>query len=312
MIQALAADFAALPGAEVATTRDARLAELHPPGCQVTVIGSAAEEGEWLATASAAADWTLLVAPETGGALLSRCKLVESAGGRLLSPGAAVVEIASDKHVTAKLLAAQGVPVPRSMLIRQAADFAHAGGLLPAVVKPLDGCGSQGIQVVRSAAELGKLKLAQPLRLEEYIAGLAASVSVLAGPQGVWTLPACGQRLLQDGTFAYQGGRLPLAANLSARAGRLAERAIAALPQPHGYIGVDLVLGTAIDGSGDRVIEVNPRVTTSYVGLRAASQTNLAAAMLAVAEGRPPDLRFSAEKIEFHSDGRIAAPRNAP
>ena len=311
MIEAVVADFAALPNVEILTSRDTRLSPLHPPACGVTVIESALAETAWLARACAAADWTLLIAPETGGALLSRCRQVEEAGGRLLSPAAAVVAIASDKQATAELLAARGVPVPRGKLIQEPADLADLGHLLPAVVKPNDGCGSQGIRILRSSDELKRLIIDRPLRMEEYVPGLAASVAIIGGSAGLWSLPACGQRLKQDGSFAYQGGRLPMAGNLAIRATRLAEAAIRAMPQARGYLGVDLVLGTGTDGSDDRVIEVNPRLTTSYVGLRAASLTNLAAAMLDAAQGKAPDLRFGAEKIEFHADGRIAASRNA-
>jgi predicted ATP-grasp superfamily ATP-dependent carboligase len=312
MIGAVTADFAALPNVEVLTSRDARLPPLHASGMEVTTIGSSAEESAWHTAASAAADWTLLIAPETGSALLSRCRRVEAAGGRLLSPPATIVEVAADKQATADLLAAHQVPVPAGRLVQDSADLAGLAFLLPAVVKPNDGCGSQGIRIVRSLNDLKRLTIDRPLRIEEYVPGLAASVAILAGSTGLVSLPACGQRLKQDGSFAYQGGRLPLAANLAARATRLAAAAIGALPAARGYLGVDLVLGTAADGSGDRVIEINPRLTTSYVGLRAVAQTNLAAAMLAAADGRAPDLRFSDEKIEFHADGRIAASRNAP
>jgi hypothetical protein len=81
---------------------------------------------------------------------------------------------------------------------------------------------------------------------------------------------------------------------------------VAALPQPRGYIGVDLVLGAAADGSGDRMIEINPRLTTSYVGLRVAAKTNLAAAMLAVIQGDTPNLSFRAGPVEFAADGTIS------
>ena len=154
-------------------------------------------------------------------------------------------------------------------------------------------------------ADLISWKFDQPLRLEEYVPGLAASVAVLAGPQGVWTLVPCGQRLSQNGCFEYLGGRLPLAANLAARARQLAEAAIKALPAPLGFLGVDLVLGAAADGSADRVIEINPRLTTSYVGLRVAARSNLANAMLEVAAGQPPDLCFGSQPVEFRSDGTI-------
>ena len=108
-----------------------------------------------------------------------------------------------------------------------------------------------------------------------------------------------------DGRFTYRGGKLPLEAPLDARARRIALAAIAALPEPRGYLGVDLVLGEADDGSADRVIEINPRLTTSYVGLRALARSNLAAAMLAVAHGHEPHLSFGTDQLEFTADGTI-------
>src|SRR5439155_18033918 len=118
-------------------------------------------------------------------------------------------------------------------------------------------------------------------------------------------MPACQQRLSHDGRFTYLGGQLPLSPALDARARRLALSAADALPQPRGYLGIDLVLGEAADGSGDRVIEINPRLTTSYVGLRATAATTLAAAMLAIAAGESADLRFGSEPVEFTADGRL-------
>jgi hypothetical protein len=53
------------------------------------------------------------------------------------------------------------------------------------------------------------------------------------------------------------------------------------------------------------VIEINPRLTTSYVGLRALASENLAAAMLDVASGRTPRLSFADRQLEFDSDGTI-------
>jgi predicted ATP-grasp superfamily ATP-dependent carboligase len=55
------------------------------------------------------------------------------------------------------------------------------------------------------------------------------------------------------------------------------------------------------------VIEINPRLTTSYVGLRAAASpgVNLAAAILAVCEGRTPQLSFEPVELQFDPDGII-------
>jgi predicted ATP-grasp superfamily ATP-dependent carboligase len=84
------------------------------------------------------------------------------------------------------------------------------------------------------------------------------------------------------------------------------------MPEGRGYLGVDLLLGPADDGSQDYVIEVNPRLTTSYVGLRALSETNVARAMLDVAAGRAPVLAFRDEVIEFDADGTIRPSPPAP
>jgi hypothetical protein len=303
MVQAITADFCSLPDIDVWTTRDERLPPPHPPVSRVASIASAAAERRAIQSLAAAADWTFLIAPETANALAQRCDWVTAAGGRLLSPSKPVVALATDKHATAQWLSARGIPVPRGLILPR--SHFNLDLAFPLVLKPLDGCGSEGVRLVRSAADLANLTNGQPLRCEEFIPGLAASVAVLCGPAQNRSLPACEQRLTGDGHFTYLGGRLPLAPDLDRRARRLAESAVAALPNPIGYIGVDLVLGQAPDGSGDRVIEINPRLSTSYVGLRAASRTNLAAALLAIAEGRPPDLCFDDRPVEFASDGVV-------
>lgn len=307
MIQAVAADFAATPEMEVVTTRDSRLAALHPAACRVTIVESESEEREAIRQLASSADWTLLIAPETGGALLERCLAAENAGGRILSPASPLIEIAANKQTTVDLLSRCGVPVPSGTLLTRRERELPRGFRFPLVVKPVDGCGSQRVRLIRRSSDLNSThdSPTSDLHMEEYVPGLPASVVVLCGPAGHHALPACEQRLSDDGQFAYLGGRLPLKPQLDARAQRLALAAIAALPEPQGYVGVDLVLGEAVDGSGDRVIEINPRLTTSYVGLRAASHTNLAEAMLAVATGREPDLCFRGEQVEFTADGAI-------
>ena len=78
------------------------------------------------------------------------------------------------------------------------------------------------------------------------------------------------------------------------------------MPGLAGYFGVDLVLGASADGRDDIVIEINPRLTTSYVGLRKLARGNLMQALLAVASGQPlPPLEWRTEEVRFHADGRI-------
>ena len=305
MVQAITADLIANPNTIVSTTRDARLPPLHPPGCEVAVVHSAGETHDSFLRLASSADWTLLIAPETDGVLAGRARFIESTGGRLLSPPAALIEIAANKQHTADWLGRHKVPVPSGWTVVRGVPQRFPR--YPAVLKPVDGCGSHEVRLIRSPAEFANAvhELTQPNRLEEFIPGLAVSVAALCGPADRVSLPACQQRLSNDGQFRYFGGSTPLPGPLDRRARRLALAAVGTLPGPLGYIGVDLVLGEQADGSGDCVIEINPRLTTSYVGLRQIGRENLAAAMLAIATGRPATLSFHAGPVEFDADGTI-------
>jgi predicted ATP-grasp superfamily ATP-dependent carboligase len=327
MVRALAADFAALPGVEVVTLRDARLAPLFSAErIQELPVFSADEEERAFGRLAARSTWTVLIAPETGGILRQRAEKVLAAGGRLLSPDAAFIALTTDKHQTALRLAARGVPVPPGQLLTADRLLAGHGPALggdeaqwpwPMVVKPVDGCGSQGVQLLRDAAAWRAVRPQLAVRggswrVERWIEGLAASVSVLCGPGGRCALPACAQQLSDDGRFAYQGGRTPLPAGLDARARRLALRALAALPPTCGYVGVDLVLGADPAGEEDRVIEINPRLTTSYLGLRRALPDNLAGAMLRLALGQPWAWSEAPLDVQFTADGQVRTAADAP
>jgi predicted ATP-grasp superfamily ATP-dependent carboligase len=78
------------------------------------------------------------------------------------------------------------------------------------------------------------------------------------------------------------------------------------VPGLRGFVGVDVVVGDDPDGGGDAVIEINPRLTTSYAGLRQVARFNLAAALLAVAEGGdPPAFEWRPGPVRWRADGQI-------
>ena len=72
----------------------------------------------------------------------------------------------------------------------------------------------------------------------------------------------------------YTGGSGPIESELQSRVVSLAEQVTRALPEPlRGFLGIDVVLGDRIED--DCVIEVNPRLTTSYIGIRQMLDKNL-------------------------------------
>lgn len=307
MLTAVVRDLQAAEGAEPTWLLDASLASQRPELIDL-VVGTEAERTAEFDRLSAAAELTLLIAPETDGILVGLARRVERLGGRLASPSSAFIAWAADKQLVADTLRAAGVNSPHGIRLRPD-DLWPKHFLAPAVLKPIDGCGSTDVRRMSETRQDARGESLRTWRLERFVPGQSASISLLRGPAGIFPLPACSQRLTDDGRFSYLGGKLPLSNDLDLRARKLALSAAAAMPEWTGYIGLDLVLGAADDGSEDFVIEVNPRLTTSYVGLSALAHADLARAMIDVVAGRTPTLAFRTEPHEFDTSGRVGIER---
>lgn len=308
MVTALATDLVGLEGVSICLLWDSRLkvpAALEHPRIERVTVRAPSQYREQLEMRFRQADGSIVIAPELDSVLLRICRLAEHRQANLLSPSAQFVELTSDKTATVEWLAHAGVPVPPGRLWRGPGD--RADDLpFPVVLKRNDGAGSWQMQRYDRPPALAACRPPagqQPgplMRVETLRRGLAASIAWLCGPGGQRILPACGQRLSGDGRFGYLGGWIIGEAELQRRAVRLAQRTLAALPPACGYVGVDLVLGRSPDGGDDCVIEVNPRLTSSYIGLRRACRGNLAGAWLQLAAGNRPDLdEFGAEQLHF-------------
>jgi len=307
MLSALARDFSAIEGSRVTLLRDIRLDEFEAPDCEVIEIHSRSHHAEEMERTASEADFSLILAPEIDNVLAKTVANVRAAGGNLLAPSNEFVSLTSDKERTAQRLHAGGVPVPSSVLFDADEQCLPADFRYPAVLKPVHGAGSQNTLLVSSARDEPP-PYPWARRLEEFCSGIPASVSFLCGPEHRVPLAAFRQHLSEDGRFTYLGGSILWETDLAERAHQLADRALAALPPALGYVGVDLVLGNAPDGSEDIVFEINPRLTTSYVGLRAATKHNLASAMLENFAGRTVRPEFRLDPLEFSVTGAVRRP----
>ena len=75
-----------------------------------------------------------------------------------------------------------------------------------------------------------------------------------------------------DEESGYFGGVVPFRHSLEKGALRVAEKTVEAVRGLKGYVGVDMIL----TDEGPVVVDVNPRLTTSYVGLRRVVNFNTA------------------------------------
>jgi len=309
MLAAVLEDLSRVPSIQPVTMLD-RACQRRPSGTIAGLVGAGEEAGLFRELARGC-DFTLVIAPEFDDLLYDRCRWVEEEGRRLLGPSPEAVRLTADKLALSRHLSGLGVPTP---LCRPFTPDSPAHEF-PLVCKPRQGAGSQATFLVRCPSELvACAKRAREegcddaLILQPFVVGQPASVAFLIGTRERLALPAGSQELSQDGRFRYHGGTLPLPLDRCARATALARRAVAAVPGLLGYVGVDLVLGEATDGSRDQVIEINPRLTTSYVGLRALAHANLAEVMVCLATGEKcPALEWKPGTVSFRPDGTANA-----
>jgi predicted ATP-grasp superfamily ATP-dependent carboligase len=145
-----------------------------------------------------------------------------------------------------------------------------------------------------------KLALADHLRRAGVPTPATTAVRGVVKPRHGTPLRACTQTIREEGgRLSYQGGSLPIAPDLEVRAVALAARAVEAVPGLKGYYGVDLVLGD--NPLDDVVIEINPRLTTSYLGLRALAANNLMAVLL----GHEDAPRWREGRVDFTPNGDV-------
>jgi predicted ATP-grasp superfamily ATP-dependent carboligase len=146
-------------------------------------------------------------------------------------------------------------------------------------VKPDDGAGCEDTAIAPDQDAARSLLAANPARMvaQPWIDGEPVSLSVLCASSRSTLLAVNRQevRIVEQSVVVDQllvnaitdtGGRLAA----------LAEAVVRAIPGLWGYIGIDLLRTR----DGPVVLEVNPRLTTSYCGLEAALGLNVAELVL--------------------------------
>ena len=312
MRAALIADLAAI-GHQIVTTADIRVARTIPRGVDVVTLPVARRAREArLDRLIGGVDAVWLVAPETDRCLERLAARVERQRTRLLGPGATAIRRASDKAGLPHRLARAGVSHPKTRALRPGTNGARVAEAIgyPVVVKPGRGAGSHGVCLVRHARDLRRAVAnarrvggSAPVLLQQYVAGTAASVSLLADGRRAVPLTVNAQLLDSSRLFSYRGGETPLEHPLASRAIEAALDTCRALPGLRGFVGVDLVL----TGADAVVIEVNPRLTTAYLGIRTAIDENVAGLALAACAGDLPAPLLAQRRVRFTAVGRIVS-----
>ncbi len=297
------------------------------------IIVSYVEPAVWLqqpSRAPASFDATFVVAPECGGVLVSLLRLLQSDLWRStcsLNVPWAMAEVFSDKYWTFQWLERQRIRTPETKTLSDARadELGSQSAFKPedneyealprssrlGIIKPRDGAGCQGICFV-------PMRLARFQRqpqtcfsddrwiLQRFLSGVSCSVGFIGGGSTLPTqiLPPARQNLaFEFGSLHYFGGTIPCGNEFAASVSTIAEQLAASLGSFSGYLGADIVVVRSDDGRPvPYVIEINPRLCTSYAGYRLLSEDNLAAHLLQQSSDQP--LLWKPGRVSFTSDGQ--------
>jgi tyramine---L-glutamate ligase len=266
MFRRLAADLDDVPGTVVHVALDEAASGLPLPDTVRRHSVVADVRARWDAIA-AAVDAIWAIAPESEGILGEIASWIEGSGRIALGCPPGTVATAASKQATIDLLSLHGIPTVPTRRCTPDLD------LLPSrhgwIVKPDDGVAAEGARYLATADEVRCWCASDPMAagcvVQPFIPGTPISMSLLAQGGAAWLLACNIQDVRRTGDgFAYCGGLVGGAEELRPVLTPIASAVAAALPELWGYVGVDLI---ARD-EGPVVLEINPRLTTSYIGLR--------------------------------------------
>jgi tyramine---L-glutamate ligase len=292
MLRTLVAD-AKAAGHNVTTVLDNRILQLKPllEADHVLTVHSPEDTANTLQVAAAKADATLIIAPETNGTLQNLVERIERSSTISLNCSANAIEQVSDKTRLQQQAKKIGLPTLETIVFNIKADAEDIAQVVkerigfPAVLKPTDTVGCEALSIANNEkqAKAAAAKIAKHtsnrLMAQKLIQGTPASVTLISNGTEAQPITLNKQNVslkTPNQTSSYNGGTTPLNHKLESAAFAAAKQLVESVNGMKGYIGVDLVLTE----NEPVIIELNPRLTTSYIGIRKIVKTNLVQAII--------------------------------
>jgi len=283
MLQAILQDLAEQPQLELIILRDSRLDEIASlalnTACEFLWVQDIEQFQTHWNTAIRHSDTALLIAPETERQLTNIQQSVLDQGKSYLGSSQQATELCSNKLRCFQFLNKHNLATVHTQIASQwqLGNLDYSDGI---VIKPIDGAGCVDTAFFKTTTEakqyLNKIPSASQasLVIQPYIKGQAASLSLFISDNVVHVLSINSQQIQHHNSrLVFQGTKVNAipAKELSLNAAQsLAENIHRLIPELWGFVGVDLI----ITPSGPIVIEINPRLTSSYIELTSTLKIN--------------------------------------
>ncbi|MBS7611491.1 ATP-grasp domain-containing protein [Candidatus Bathyarchaeota archaeon] len=225
-------------------------------------------------------DLTYVIAPEDDWLL---ARLLEELDGFHICSNHETVRRVSDKAVTMSELSRIGLKIPKTLTYTPENPLDLGSLKPPFVVKPRTGTGCEGLKVFQSSTELKRFLLnrKREFLIQEFVKGIPASISLLT--DDLKALPiSLNRQFISISRSMYLGGYTPMHHRLLKEAFKIAVKAVEPFKGLKGYVGIDVILSK----DGVYVIEINPRLTVSYIGLSRSLSENPSNAIIETGLGK--------------------------
>ena len=271
MVQSLLDDLAQIPELSVNTCRDDRLPPLKLASRQVSAADDVKKIWKQLMRES---DLAWIIAPETNNELLELSRLAQTCDTRLVSSSDEAIKLTSSKIATYRTLRQSAYLQPETRLLLDEPVPSDSGW----VVKPDMGAGGEHCYFCTDLHDFKQRftlpEQAQYFVQQPFLQGTHLSLSVAYTEETTVLLSCNGQEIVIEGNklinrvINHQAVGTQLASLQE-----LAENIRETIPGLRAYVGIDLVVA----GDDVYILDINPRLTSSYAGLSASLGYNVAA-----------------------------------
>ncbi len=230
-------------------------------------------------------EYAFIIAPEISNILYDLTKIVKKYNRIILSTNLKGIEYGTSKIITYKIFKRNKILTPKTYKVPHKKNFLDKKFILhkfsnlkcPIVIKPEDGVGAEHVhyleresQILNFSTELiSDLETKRSYILQEFIKGRDLSLSLIGSPNlyvSPLILSLNSQNIdITSKESEYLGGYTPVEYHkeffnqISFNINKLNNLKI------EGYFGIDIIEDT---NNSAVFIEINPRLTTSYIGLR--------------------------------------------
>jgi predicted ATP-grasp superfamily ATP-dependent carboligase len=296
MLKALIEELAMLPSVQITMLLDWRCQQMDlPGGIEVIMLSTGQCVYDLLPALIEKTDLVWPIVPELDGELHKFSTLVEAKAKQLLNSSVEAVRICSDKLITAQLLKKHGIAVVETSLFdRFSADLFE-----PCVVKPKDGVGCINCFLISNTNEFEQInnliKNKSDYIIQPYIEGETISLSCLFKNGKAWLLSCNQQQIsISKGQFELDACVVNIPSNNMEIYRGIIDQIAKVIPGLWGYVGIDVIHA---ENNQPLIVEINPRLTTSYVGLYQALGVNVVQNVMEMIHGEPQINRTNNQPI---------------